>query len=102
MIIYNITTKVAHPVSAQWQQWTQERYMPALLQTGLFQSCTLHRLLEQDNDEEGETFVLQCRAGNRADYDLFLERHAAPLRQQGHDRFGNQFISFHTAMEELL
>lgn len=100
MIIYNITTKVAHPAVAAWQQWMRHSYLPALMATGLFQSCQMHRLLDQE-DEEGETFVVQCRAASRAAYEQFLAQHDDGLRQQGHERFGNLFISFHTLMEEL-
>lgn len=100
MIIYNITTKVAHPIVADWQDWMRQDYMPGLLETGLFQSCRMHRLLDQE-DEEGETFVVQCEAKNRQDYELFAQAHAETLRQRGYERFGNLFISFHTLMETL-
>lgn len=100
MIIYNITTKVAHHFVAGWQEWMRETYLPSLTKTGLFQSCRLHRLLDQE-DDEGETFVAQCQADSRGDYDLFLSRHAEALRREGYERFGSHVISFHTLMEVL-
>lgn len=100
MIIYNITTKVAHHFVQEWQQWMRQEWMPQLTGTGLFDQCRMHRLLDNE-DEEGETFVVQCRARNRADYDLFAAQYADALRQEGYKRFGSHIISFHTLMEVL-
>lgn len=98
MIVYNITTKVSHHFVAEWMQWMRLTYLPALSETGFFQSCQLHRLLDQE-DDEGETFVTQCRANSRTDYDLFVAQHADKLRQQAYERFGSHILSFHTLME---
>lgn len=100
MIVYNITTKVAHHFVPGWLSWMQQVYLPRLTESGLFQSCELHRLLDQE-DDEGETFVAQCRAVSREDYELFAAQYADALRQQGHERFGRHVISFHTLMEPV-
>ena len=100
MIIYNTTTKVAHHFVADWQEWMLHTFLPKILETGLFQSCQMHRLLDQE-DDEGETFVAQCQANTRSDYDLFLAHHATALRKEVHEKFGTHVISFHTLMEVI-
>lgn len=98
MIIYNVTSKVADAISARWLQWMKEEHIPDIIGTGLFHDFRMCRLLEQD-DADGPTFTVQFFTDTLENYYTYQQEHAPRLRQQGFDRFGDQFVSFRTVMQ---
>ncbi len=98
MIVYNITVKVTWKIADEWLAWQQEKHIPEMLATTLFATHKIFRLLEQD-DEEGPTFTIQFFFTSVNEYEEYIHMHEASLRKKAVDRWGNQSISFHTAMQ---
>jgi len=97
-VLYNITTKVTPTIAEDWLHWMQEEHIPAILSTGLFTEHRLFRLLDQD-DSEGPTYSLQLTAGDRNQYEAYLQQFASELRAATYQKWGNQFISFRSLLE---
>ena len=100
MIIYNVTIKLAHTIEKEWVQWMLQEHMPALYETGLFESYQLCKLLEQD-ETDGVTYVAQYHCKNRENYDSYIREYAQQMRDAGFQKFGDQFIAFRTVMEKI-
>jgi hypothetical protein len=100
MIIYNVTSKVAAEIAADWLQWLREEHAPAIVATGCFESFRVLRLLEQD-DSEGPTFAIQYLAASPEAYERYISDFAPGFRQEGHNRWGARFISFRSVMEVI-
>jgi len=100
MIIYNITTKVSTGIDAAWVKWQREQHIPEMMRTGLFIDYTFSQLLEQD-DSEGKTYVVQCRISNMDNYESYINRFAAKMRESAFEAWGNQFISFRSILEVI-
>jgi hypothetical protein len=100
MFIYNVTTKVDHSIHHAWLQWIKEEHVPDLIATGCFTSATILQLLETD-DTEGPTFAIQYKAASKAQYNSYIEKFAATMRQKAIDKWGNKFISFRSIMQEI-
>ncbi|RYY95496.1 MAG: DUF4286 family protein [Chitinophagaceae bacterium] len=100
MIIYNVTSKVLAPIAEEWLLWMVREHAPAIVATGCFTSFRVLRLLEQD-DSEGPTFTVQYSAADAAGYARYLQEFAPQFRQEGFDRWGNQFIAFRSVMEVI-
>jgi len=100
MIVYNVTSKVRWEIMEGWLSWQVNEQVPAILKTGLFDSHQLYRLLEQD-EEEGPTFVVQFFTSSLERYEQFLIGFSAAFQQAGWDKWGNQFISFRTLLEQI-
>ncbi|ADB37211.1 MULTISPECIES: DUF4286 family protein [Spirosoma] len=99
MILYNTTYSVAEEVAEDWLRWMKRFFLPAAMATELPTGYrTLRLLTELDNG--GVTFSIQLDFNTRTDYEAYLESHADTLRQRIKHRFGNQFISFDTLLEE--
>lgn len=98
MIIYNVTIKVAWPVAEPWLRWLQQEHIPGIIGTGCFTHATVLRLLEAD-EEEGPTYAVQYHAESKALYNEYITKYAAHWRQQGLDKWGNQFIAFRSVMQ---
>ena len=100
MIVYNVTTKISNPIRKAWLQWIQEEHIPAIINTGCFTRATVLQLLEID-DHEGPTYVVQYFADSKSQYNRYMEKHAAQMRQEAFDKWGDQFISFRSVMQVI-
>ena len=98
MLIYNVTTSVAHAVHQNWLQWMQDEHLPEVLGTGCFEKHQLVRLVDID-EADGPTYAVQYYALNRALYNEYQELYGNALRKKVSDRWGNNITSFRTLME---
>ena len=98
MIIYNITVKVGWSIHLEWLQWMKEIHMPGMLDTGLFNSSRMLRLLAID-DTEGPTYAVQYSAGNIEQYAVYVEEYQDIQNKKEANKWGNHLVSFSTIME---
>jgi hypothetical protein len=98
MIIFNVTTKVAHPINEAWLRWMKQEHIPAIMNTGLFHDSRICRLLEQD-DEDGPTYSVQYFTDTLENYQTYISEYAPQLQQQSYELFGSQFVAFKTVMQ---
>ncbi|GAB4037497.1 DUF4286 family protein [Spirosoma gilvum] len=99
MILYNTTYSVASEIADDWVRWMKRFYLPAAIATELPVGHKILRLLTE-LDNGGTTFSVQLDFSSREDYETYLEQHADTLRQRIHHRFGSQFVSFDTLLQE--
>ena len=100
MIVYNVTAKVRWDILEAWLTWQLEVQIPAVIQTGFFDSHQFFRLLEQD-EEEGPTFITQFHTSNAERYQRYMVEYAPALQRSGWEKWGDGFIAFRTVMETL-
>ena len=53
MIIYNITANVDLEIVEDWLLWMKEKHIPKVLETKLFVSATINRIIS--NSDSGST-----------------------------------------------
>jgi len=100
MIIANTTFSVAEETAADWLRWMKTFQLPAVMATGLPDNYRmLHLLTELDNG--AITYTVQLEFTSRADYDIYFATQADAMQQRIQHRFGGQFVSFDTLLEEL-
>ncbi|AUD03748.1 DUF4286 family protein [Spirosoma pollinicola] len=99
MILYNTTYSVAEEVSSDWLRWMKRFFLPAVMATELPVGHRVLRLLTE-LENGGTTYSVQLDFNTMADYAAYQQYHADTLRQRIQHRFGNQFISFDTLLEE--
>ncbi len=100
MIIYNVTIKVEHDTAAAWVKWMKTEHLADVMSTGLFTSCRLCKLLDQD-ESDGLTYAAQYFCNDIASYNTYIDKHAESMRNKGNALFGGKFIAFRTVMEEI-
>lgn len=97
-IIYNVTVKVETSIADAWLAWLKDEHVPEVLQTGCFTRAVISRLIETD-DSDGPTFSIQYHAISKAQYNRYIEMHAANMRQKGYETWGNHFMAFRSVMQ---
>src|SRR6476620_1798849 len=100
MIIYNLTIKVDESIADEWLKWALDVHIPDVMKTGCFSSHKLVRLLEVD-ESEGPTYAIQYYADSKANYNRYIQLHAADLRDKSFAKWGNGFIAFGSVMQVI-
>lgn len=100
MLIYNITTKVDHVITADWVHWMKADHIPAIMKTGKFVQFNFSKLLDVD-ETDGVTYAVQFFAEQKTDYDQYIHQYSTQLRKEALEKWGANFISFRSLMEEV-
>lgn len=98
MYIYNVTIKLTWSIHEDWLKWMQEKHLNDVMATECFTRYQFVRLLDVD-EEDGPTYAIQYYCDSKALYNLYIEKFAPQLRQDGTNLFGNQFIGFRSLMQ---
>ncbi len=101
MILYNVTVNIDNEVCQEWLHWMKTAHMLDVLNTGMFKTAKIFRLLDVEQSEGTTTYAVQYFADSLTDVKHY-QRHFAPaLRAESEQKFGNRAVSFRTLMEEL-
>ncbi|MBC7566290.1 MAG: DUF4286 family protein [Pedobacter sp.] len=99
MLLYNVTLIIEDAVSEKWLEWMQEIHIPKVMETGMFVSSRLLKVIDSPN--EGVTFCTQYVAENLENYNTYQDKYAPSLQADLNDEFANQFVAFRTLMEYI-
>ncbi len=101
MIIYNVTINIEDDVHDTWLKWMLDTHIPEVMQTGLFITYSMAKLLSRQPDETGTTYVIQYEAKNMADYELYQANFAPALQAKTKALFEGKFVAFRSLMEKI-
>ncbi|MBT8258695.1 MAG: DUF4286 family protein [Bacteroidia bacterium] len=97
MIIYNVTVNVDDSIHEKWLNWIKS-HIPQVLATGCFTNAKLTRVMVEEKTG-GTTYSVQYRAKSREALDLYYQRDAQRLRQEGLKAFTDKVLAFRTELE---
>ncbi len=98
MIIYNVTVKINLDAHDEWLLWMQETHIPDVMNTGLFESYKMARILGHD-ESDGITYATQFECPDMKTLQLYSTKHAPQLQEDVKKRFPDKFVAFRTLME---
>ena len=97
MIIYNETYIIDENIQQQWLNWMQTVQIPAIMQTGWFNSYKILNILNSPN--EGITYCVQFITGTPENYSYFQQQHQQKFHQLHHQQFENRYVLYNTLMQ---
>lgn len=97
MLLYNVTLIIEDAAAEEWLNWMQNIHIPEVMETGMFVSSRLLKVLDSPN--EGVTYCAQYVAENMETYLNYQEQFAPALQADLNEKFENQFVAFRTLME---
>ena len=100
MILYNTTYSIAPETGPDWLHWMKTVYLPAVMDTNLPVGHKVLRLLTE-LDNGGVTYSVQLDFSTMADYEAYQAQHADAMQRRIQHRFGGQYVSFDTLLEEV-
>ncbi len=98
MFIYNVTIKVTWAIHEDWVKWMKEKHIPEVMSKNCFTENRFARLLDIEEDD-GPTFSIQYTAESREQYEQYIDLHAAELRKDLINNWGENFVAFRSLME---
>ena len=95
MIVYNVTVSLEPSIHKDWIKWMKEVHIPDVMNTGLFNSNRICRVLE--NDEI--TYAIQYTCENENKLNEYQKRYADKLQAEHTNRYKGKFGAFRTLLE---
>lgn len=100
MILYNETISIDADVEADWVAWMKEKQIPEILNTGMFVSARIFKVIN-DNEAESTSYAVQYLAESMEHLSLYQQRYAPALQDEHHARFRGKYVSFSTLLEAV-
>lgn len=99
MIIYSVRLHVQADIEEEWTRWLLDEHIPEMLETDLFSSGRLSRVI--DEHAETKTFVCHYICESLKDYETYIAEHSQAMRQKGIDKFGDKISASRELLEIL-
>jgi hypothetical protein len=96
-VIYNVTVNVSDSRVDEWISWMRQEHIPAVLNTGLFSTATLVKVIGVE--QGGKTFAVQYRSDSMQDYERYQEEHESRLQARATELFKEDAHAFRTVLE---
>jgi len=99
MIIYNVTISIESDIEQEWIKWMKETHIPDVLDTGLFKSSNMYKIIPLEIEEN--TYCIQYSCDSIKEYNLYQEKYAKELQEKHTSRYKEKFIAFRTLLETI-
>ncbi len=99
MIIYNVTVKVNHDIHEDWLSWMKHLHIPDVMETGLFLSYKLNRVIDSKNEGDGVTYAVQYECASMKDLHYYQVNHAKRLQAEHSAKYEGNYVAFRTLLE---
>jgi uncharacterized Fe-S radical SAM superfamily protein PflX len=100
MFLYNVTIGIDADVEQEWLQWMKENHIPDVLNTGMFTSYKIYKVLH-DNNDGSVSYSVQYFASTLENVVQYLEVFAPTLVDEHLQKFRNKHVAFRTLLEEV-
>jgi hypothetical protein len=100
MLLYNVTVGIDQDSEVEWLDYMRGRHIQAVLDTGLFISHRMYKVLH-DSEDGTISYSIQFFARNIGDVQKYLETFAPSLIEEHRKLFQNRHVTFMTLLEEV-
>lgn len=97
MTIYNITVLIKESIEQEWLRYVQAEFIPAIMETGFFQSFQLLQVTDSPN--EGLTYCVQFRTNEIYLLQSYQSLYAPQIESKQQLAFPNQLVTFSSTMK---
>lgn len=98
MFLYNVTVGIDQADEVAWLKWMKESHMQQVLNTGMFVSGKIYKVLH-DNEDGTLSYSVQYQAHSLENVVQYLEKFAPALIEEHKQKF--KHVAFRTLLEEV-
>jgi len=99
MILYNLTFNVEDDVKDDWLDYMKNRFIPAMLESGLLTMPVLSELLL--DEPQGTSYALHFQVNDMEDLRRFQRKEWRPILEALYKQFGDKVVFFPTEMKVI-
>lgn len=100
MLLYNVTIGIDPQAEKEWLVYMKEKHIPSVMDTGMFVSSKMYRVLH-DSDDGTISYSIQYFAANLDNVQQYLENFAPRLVEEHRRMFQNRHVAFRTLLQEV-
>lgn len=100
MYLFNETIGIDRTVENEWLTYMKEEYIVAVMNTGMFASWKIYKVLHEHEDDT-VSYSVQYFAESIDNIQKYLEVYAPKLIEQFQQKFKNQHVAFRTLLFEI-
>jgi len=100
MLLYNVTVTIDLEVHQDWLRWMQEIHIPDVMNTGLFLSYRLCRLMTHEHTD-AEMYTIQYAVQDMSSLQQYQQEFATALQEAHKVRYEGKYAAFRSVMEVL-
>ena len=100
MFLFNETIGIDKSVEREWLSWMKEKHILDVMNTGLFVSSKIYRVLH-DNDDETVSYSIQYFSESIDNVQLYLDKFAPALIAEFQRKFKDRHVAFRTLLLEI-
>ena len=100
MIIYNVTINIEESISQEWLSWIQKTHIPEVMNTGMFISAKLTRVMVEEQ-MGGITYSIQYLCESKSKLNQYKHEFASKLEEKHAKKFEGKFVDFRTLLEVI-
>lgn len=100
MLLYNVTIGIDHDLESEWLRYMKEKHIPEVMQTGMFESYRMFKVLHDQHDGT-ISYSVQYFARTMDHIEQYLEVFAPALIEAHRQKFLNRHVAFRTLLEEV-
>lgn len=97
MIQYNVTLKLDAEIENEWLDYMKGEHLKDVLDTGLFISCRMSKLIDRQDSEP--TYTVQYTLESMKKMHEYQVKYAEQLQKEHTEKFKGKFVAFRTLME---
>lgn len=98
MYLYNVTIGIDKETEEQWLTWMKEVHIRDVLNTGMFTTYKIYKVLH-DTEDGTISYSVQYFAESLENIVQYLENFAPPLIEKHKQKF--EHVAFRTLLEEV-
>ncbi|PHX75064.1 MAG: hypothetical protein CK547_00305 [Chitinophagaceae bacterium] len=100
MILYNITSNVAHEVIDEWLSWLNNILIPEIMEVGVFNDFKFFQLLDID-ETDGKTYTIQFFCDNEQACREFISEAGPAFIRKSELMWGNSVYNFRSILKSV-
>lgn len=100
MLLFNETIGIDRAVENEWLAYMREEYLVAVMNTGMFASWKIYKVLHEQDDDT-VSYSVQYFAESIDNVQKYLEVYAPKLIEQFQQKFKGRHVAFRTLLLEI-
>ncbi len=100
MILYNVTCNIPEEIETEWLNWMKTEHIPEVMNTQLFLSYKIFKLLTEAEGNEGVNYAIQYFTEHIEKYEIYVRDFGPKLKAKTYSKYGDKVLAFRTLLKE--